>query len=236
MAEQIGKISQVIGPVVDVDFPPGQLPPLLSALKLSNPAISSEADNLVLEVAQHLGESSVRAIAMDSTEGLVRGMPVKNTGMPIAMPVGKECLGRILNVVGAPVEPPVFALRPIHAAVEPSFCLEPDQIETGAWLAREYAVSRYAALAPFLPPGVSHRAIEHLRLAEGREPAELDVTPAQRRLLELLADRGEVSLEAARTALGRSLTTVVAKLEERGLIERIAVKRAGEPVTVRAGA
>src|SRR5690242_20468380 len=99
MEPQIGKISQVIGPVVDVDFPPGQLPALFSALKLSNPAISNQVDNLTLEVAQHLGEGAVRAIAMDSTEGLVRGMPVRNTGTPIAMPVGKECLGRILNVV-----------------------------------------------------------------------------------------------------------------------------------------
>ncbi|MDH5675022.1 MAG: F0F1 ATP synthase subunit beta [Myxococcales bacterium] len=119
MAElQNGTVSQVIGPVVDVDFPPGQLPALMSALKLSNPSISAEADNLVLEVAQHLGESSVRTIAMDSTEGLVRGMEVRNTGGPIAMPVGKECLGRILNVVGAPVDGkgPVNASKsaPIH--------------------------------------------------------------------------------------------------------------------------
>jgi F-type H+-transporting ATPase subunit beta len=115
---QTGKISQVIGPVVDVDFPPGQLPPLLTALKLSNPAISKETDNLVLEVSQHLGEGSVRTIAMDSTEGLVRGMIVTNTGSPIAMPVGKECLGRILNVTGQPVDGkgPVKAakLSPIH--------------------------------------------------------------------------------------------------------------------------
>jgi F-type H+-transporting ATPase subunit beta len=115
---QTGKIAQVIGPVVDVDFPPGQLPPLLTALKLTNPAISKEADNLVLEVSQHLGEGSVRAIAMDSTEGLVRGMIVTNTGSPIAMPVGKECLGRILNVTGQPVDGkgPVKAAKtsPIH--------------------------------------------------------------------------------------------------------------------------
>jgi len=106
-----GHISQVIGPVVDVDFPPGQLPELLTALKVSNPAISDAPDNLTLEVAQHLGESSVRAIAMDSTEGLVRGMAVKNTGAPISMPVGPECLGRILNVVGSPVD----GKGPVHA-------------------------------------------------------------------------------------------------------------------------
>ena len=114
----LGKITQVIGPVVDVEFPPGQLPKILNALKVSNPSISGEADNLVLEVAQHLGESSVRTIAMDATDGLVRGMDVKDTGAPIMMPVGKEVLGRILNVVGAPVDEagPVNAKKalPIH--------------------------------------------------------------------------------------------------------------------------
>ncbi|MEQ9321351.1 MAG: F0F1 ATP synthase subunit beta, partial [Polyangiaceae bacterium] len=81
-----GRITQVIGPVVDVEFPPGQLPKIFDALTVSNPSISDAADNLVLEVAQHLGESSVRSIAMDSTEGLVRGMDVKSTGNPISMP------------------------------------------------------------------------------------------------------------------------------------------------------
>jgi F-type H+-transporting ATPase subunit beta len=114
----VGKISQVIGPVVDVEFPAGQLPQILNALKLSNPSISSVADNLTLEVAQHLGESSVRAVAMDTTDGLVRGMEVRDTGKPIMMPVGPECLGRILNVVGSPVDEagPVNAQKfsPIH--------------------------------------------------------------------------------------------------------------------------
>jgi F-type H+/Na+-transporting ATPase subunit beta len=120
---QSGKVAQVIGPVVDVDFPPGELPALLTALRLSNPSISDQADNLVLEVAQHLGEGSVRTIAMDSTEGLVRGMSVRNTGSPITMPVGPETLGRILNVVGEPVDGrgPVNAKRtaPIHRAAPP---------------------------------------------------------------------------------------------------------------------
>ncbi len=114
----VGKIAQIIGPVVDVDFPPGQLPKILNAILVTNPSISDEADNLVLEVAQHLGESTVRAVAMDSTDGLMRGMDVKDTGKPIMMPVGKECLGRILNVVGKPVDeagPVVTAKRsPIH--------------------------------------------------------------------------------------------------------------------------
>ena len=108
---QNGKVSQVIGPVVDVDFPPGQLPALLTALRVTNKSINNEPDNLTLEVAQHLGEGSVRTVAMDATEGLVRGTEVKNTGAPITMPVGVECLGRILNVVGQPVD----GLGPVNA-------------------------------------------------------------------------------------------------------------------------
>ena len=99
-----GKIIQVIGPVVDVEFPQGKLPTILNALTLTNPNISSEKDNLTLEVAQHLGESVVRAISMDTTEGLVRGTLVTDTGSPIMMPVGSVTLGRILNVVGKPID------------------------------------------------------------------------------------------------------------------------------------
>jgi len=99
-----GKITQVIGPVVDVEFPAGKLPRILNALTLTNPSIDGEKNNLVLEVAQHLGEGVVRAIAMDATEGLVRGAEVTDTGEAIQMPVGKEVLGRILNVIGKPVD------------------------------------------------------------------------------------------------------------------------------------
>ena len=84
----MGKITQVIGPVVDVEFPAGSLPPIYNALRVSNPAISDLQWNLVLEVAQHLGENTVRTIAMDSSEGLVRGMEVKDTGDAIKVPVG----------------------------------------------------------------------------------------------------------------------------------------------------
>jgi len=115
---KLGRVVQVIGPVVDVKFPLGRLPSLLSALTLSNPNISDEPDNLVLEVAQHLGESVVRAIAMDSTEGLSRGLPVRDSGKPITVPVGNETLGRIMNVVGKPLDNqgPVKAQKslPIH--------------------------------------------------------------------------------------------------------------------------
>ncbi|MCC6996158.1 MAG: F0F1 ATP synthase subunit beta [Deltaproteobacteria bacterium] len=100
----MGRITQVIGPVVDVMFEGGDLPEVYTALKITNPSIDDSVDNLVVEVAQHLGERTVRTIAMDTTEGLVRGMAVKNTGQPIAMPVGREVLGRIMNVVGKPVD------------------------------------------------------------------------------------------------------------------------------------
>ncbi len=115
---EVGKVTQVISAVVDVEFESGNLPYIFNALTLTNPSINDQEDNLVLEVAQHLGENTVRCVAMDSTEGLVRGMPVKDTGDGITMPVGKEVLGRILNVIGEPVDeagPVVTEKRfPIH--------------------------------------------------------------------------------------------------------------------------
>jgi len=104
MGENIGKITQVMGPVVDVEFEEGQLPTILTALTITNSTINDEEDNLVVEVSQHLGDNIVRTIAMDVTDGLVRGMPVKDTGNPIMMPVGEAGLGRVLNVVGKPVD------------------------------------------------------------------------------------------------------------------------------------
>ena len=98
-----GKVRQVMGPVVDVEFL-GELPPITQALRVTNPSIDSRKDNLVLEVAQHLGDRVVRTIAMDATEGLVRGMEVRDTGNPIMAPVGDKVLGRIINVVGDPVD------------------------------------------------------------------------------------------------------------------------------------
>jgi F-type H+-transporting ATPase subunit beta len=113
-----GQIVQVIGPVVDVTFSGSELPEINTALRISNPTISDKAWNLTVEVAQHLGEHSVRCIAMDTTDGLVRGMAVENTGAPIMMPVGRQVLGRILNVIGEPVDEkgPVGATKrmPIH--------------------------------------------------------------------------------------------------------------------------
>lgn len=98
MAQNTGRITQVIGAVVDVQFD-NELPAILSALEATN-----NGERLVLEVAQHLGENTVRTIAMDSTEGLVRGDEVKDTGAPISVPVGPETLGRILNVIGEPID------------------------------------------------------------------------------------------------------------------------------------
>jgi F-type H+-transporting ATPase subunit beta len=133
----IGKIVQVIGPVVDVAFEDGKLPNILNAIAITNPTINSEEDNLIVEVALHLGDNVVRCIAMDITDGLVRGMNAKDLGNPIMVPVGKECLGRILNVIGKPVDGlgPVVAQNysPIHREA-PSF-LEQDTsvnvLETG---------------------------------------------------------------------------------------------------------
>ena len=93
-----GKISQVLGAVVDVEFD-GELPAIMNALEVDN-----NGTRLMLEVAQHLGENAVRTIAMDTTDGLVRGQTATDTGAPISMPVGPETLGRIMNVVGEPVD------------------------------------------------------------------------------------------------------------------------------------
>ena len=86
MGGATGKIAQVMGPVVDVEFPPGELPELFAALRLTNPGISDAENNLVVEVAQHLGENTVRCVAMDTTDGLMRGQPVTNTGDVIRVP------------------------------------------------------------------------------------------------------------------------------------------------------
>ncbi|WP_029897300.1 F0F1 ATP synthase subunit beta [Desulfohalovibrio reitneri] len=117
MSGNVGKIVQVIGPVVDLEFEEGQLPNILNAIDIVNPN-SEAARDLVVEVAQHLGDNVVRCIAMDSTEGLVRGLEGKDRGEGITCPVGEGALGRILNVVGRPTDEkgPVKADKylPIH--------------------------------------------------------------------------------------------------------------------------
>jgi len=116
--KNIGKVTQVIGAVLDIEFPPGHLPAIYNAIKITNSTISDKQWNLIAEVALHLGENTVRCIAMDSTEGLVRGTEALDTGDGITVPVGKGVLGRILNVVGEPVDEqgPVTAEKryPIH--------------------------------------------------------------------------------------------------------------------------
>ena len=131
MKKNIGKIVQVIGAVVDVEFSGGHLPDILTALEIKNPN-NSDAPDLICEVAQHLGDGVVRTIAMDATEGLVRGMEVVDTGKPIMVPVGKASVGRILNVIGRPVDEmgPINAEKyyPIHRPA-PSFTEQNTKVE-----------------------------------------------------------------------------------------------------------
>ena len=142
-----GKITQVIGPVVDVHFETGELPEVNTALRVTNQAIDDRPDNLVLEVAQHLGERTVRTVAMDTTDGLVRGMGVKNTGKPIVVPVGEAVLGRIMNVVGEPVDEagPIEAAThmPIHRS-PPEFVEQEVKVE-----AFETGIKVIDLLAPY---------------------------------------------------------------------------------------
>ena len=97
--KHIGKVLQVIGPVLDIQFEDGQLPELLNAIEIDN-----HGEKLVVEVAQHTGDNVVRCIAMNSTDGLVRGTEAVDTGEPIKVPVGDQCLGRVFNLLGEPVE------------------------------------------------------------------------------------------------------------------------------------
>ncbi len=127
-----GRILTIRGPVVDVQFPPGHLPPLRHALR-----IEREGGGLVLEVAQHLGDSAVRAIAMDSTDGLRRADEVTDTGGPISVPVGPETLGRMFDLTGQPIDeqppPPAHKRYPIHREPPPlaDLAVEDEVLETG---------------------------------------------------------------------------------------------------------
>ena len=125
-----GRVAQVTGAVVDVEFPPGQLPAIHAALLATNPFIDARPDNLVLEVAQHLGDSTVRAIAMHPTDGLVRGQEVRDAGRGIEVPVGPGTLARVMNLLGEPVDGggPIAAEKrmPIHRDT-PSFAEQSTQ-------------------------------------------------------------------------------------------------------------
>ncbi len=145
-------------------------------------------------------------------------------GQLVWVPIRKKlALGIVIELLDEGVAGDLFSMRPIHALVEPAFRLDAEALDLGEWIARETVTTRFSALAPFLPPGVSHRAVEYLRLVVELSQETLQATtPAQRRLLDLLAKRGEISLEAAQEQLGSSLKTVIARLEERGLVERVA--------------
>jgi len=147
----MGKLTQVLGAVVDVEFSDGALPPIYNALKITNPAISEAEWNLVIEVAQHLGENTVRCVAMDTTEGLVRGMDVLDTGAGISVPVGEETLGRIINVIGEPVDEggPISTKKtsPIHRSA-PEFVDQETKVQ-----ALETGIKVVDLLAPYARGG-----------------------------------------------------------------------------------
>ncbi len=136
--DRVGKVLTVVGPVVDVEFPSEDLPPIYQALRIEDDAeMSSQKINIIVEIAQHLGENRVRCVAMQSTDGLVRGMDAVDTGGPITTPVGDATLGRVLNVIGEPVDDggPIEAEErwPIHRH-PPTFAeqvTDTEQFETG---------------------------------------------------------------------------------------------------------
>ncbi|AEN72021.1 ATP synthase subunit beta [Rhodothermus marinus SG0.5JP17-172] len=131
--QAVGRVVQIIGPVVDVEFPEGQLPEIYDALVIT----LEDGSELVLEVEQHLGENRVRAIAMDSTDGLTRGTPVRNLDRPISVPTGTEIRGRLFNVVGQAIDglpqPKAEGYRPIHAPAPPfeELATRVEMLETG---------------------------------------------------------------------------------------------------------
>ncbi len=151
MIRMDGKIVQVMGPVIDVEFAGGKLPDIYGALKITNPSINSEEWNLVLEVVQQIGGNRVRCIAMDSTEGLQRGQKVLDTGEGITIPVGEEALGRLINVVGEPIDEagPIDAKErwPIHRPA-PEFVDQSTKLELF-----ETGIKVIDLLAPFLKGG-----------------------------------------------------------------------------------
>ena len=148
---KMGKVVQVMGPVIDVEFKEGGLPPIYTALKMTNPLLNDEERNLIVEVAQQLGGNRVRCIAMDATEGIRRGEDALNTGEGITVPVGKESLGRILNVVGEPIDemgPVNTAARwPIHREA-PEFVEQSTKLELF-----ETGIKVIDLIAPFLRGG-----------------------------------------------------------------------------------
>ncbi len=148
---KLGRVLQVMGPVIDVEFKDGDLPDIYTAVKVTNPLISDKEWNLVLEVAQQLGGKRVRCIAMDSTEGIKRGQEALNTGEGISVPVGRSTLGRLMNVVGEPIDEagPIEAEEryPIHRPA-PSFSEQSTKVEVF-----ETGIKVIDLLCPFLKGG-----------------------------------------------------------------------------------
>src|SRR5215210_55736 len=151
-SHQIGKVVQVIGPVLDVEFESGHLPELYNALEINATTDSGQNIHVTVEVQQHIGRNQIRAVAMSSTDGITRGMDVVDTGSPITVPVGAPALGRILNVLGDPIDNgadiPANALRwPIHRKRPEFTALEPktEVFETG--------IKVVDLLAPFVKGG-----------------------------------------------------------------------------------
>jgi hypothetical protein len=146
-----GRIVRVIGPVVDVDFPPDDLPEINTALEVER-TLGEDTTTIVCEVAQHIGESVVRAIAMKPTDGLVRGAPVINTGSPITVPVGKKVLGHVYNVLGQPLD---------------TETVEADEY----WPAQGFVAAGLGlALIPALALGVQHDGVTIRRLRRDSQP------------------------------------------------------------------
>ncbi len=147
----MGKVVQIMGPVIDVEFKDSELPPIYTALKLTNQLLSDEKWNLVVEVAQQLGGNRVRCIAMDSTEGIKRGEDALNTGEGITVPVGKEALGRMVNVIGEPIDEmgpvPTKQRWPIHREA-PKFVEQSTKLELF-----ETGIKVIDLIAPFLKGG-----------------------------------------------------------------------------------
>ena len=116
----VGYVTQIIGPVVDAEFPPGELPNIYDALTINDKSEAGDDIVLTLETQQLLGDNKVRAVAMDSTDGMKRGMKITNTGAPISVPVGQPVLGRILNVLGQPVDRQGWAFPSRMTGFQPS--------------------------------------------------------------------------------------------------------------------
>ncbi len=191
-----------------------------------NTAVTSEPRFAVVAVDGLLtgGASGSGELTYEVPATMAAGLAV---GQLVWVPLRKST---VLGVVTAlELESPPFEARAVHAPVEPGFVLGADRLELARWLARESACTLFTALAPFLPPGVSHRAVEHIRLRPGADEMYDLLTRAQQRLVDLLAERGELSLEAAQKATGQTLTTVIPKLVAAGVIERVARVAYHEP-------